>query len=89
MMAITATFPIPTAMQFTCDAAVIPNQRINLVFGLRRRIRGWSVAARPVTDVLFTALKAMDEHQTELTWGPHHTRYPDVYQSPSDWSLQQ
>ena len=56
--------------QFTCDAAAIPNQRINIVFGLRRR---WSVAARPVTDVLFTAFKAMGQHQTELTWCPHHT----------------
>jgi len=60
--------------QFTCDAAVILNQRINLVFGLRRRFRGWSVAARPVTDVLFTALKAMEQHLTEPTWCPHHTR---------------
>jgi hypothetical protein len=42
--------------QFTCDAAVILNQRINLVFGLRRRFCGWSVAARPVT-----ALKAIDQ----------------------------
>jgi hypothetical protein len=48
--------------QFTCDTAVILNQRINLIFGLlRRRFRGWSVAVRPVTYVLFTALKAMDQ----------------------------
>jgi hypothetical protein len=40
--------------------AVIQNRRINLFFGLRRRCRGRSVAARHIINVLFTALKSTD-----------------------------
>jgi hypothetical protein len=45
--------------QFTCDAAVFPNQRINFVFGLRRHCRGWSVSARLilVTTTVFIAFR--------------------------------
>jgi hypothetical protein len=35
-----------------CEAAVAPNHRINFLFGLGRRCRGWPVVAGPVTDVL-------------------------------------
>ena len=47
--------------QFTCrNAAAIPNRHINSVFGLRRRCHVWSIAARPVTTVVFTVLKTTD-----------------------------
>ena len=47
--------------QFNCpDAAFIPNQRVNVFFGLRRRCLGWSTPVGTVTSVLFTALKMRD-----------------------------
>jgi hypothetical protein len=46
--------------QFSCDAMVISNQCISLVFGLRHCCHGWSVAGGPVTSVLFTAVKTTD-----------------------------
>jgi hypothetical protein len=42
------------------DAEVIPNQRINALFCLLRRCRGWSATTGLVTSAPFTALKTMD-----------------------------
>jgi hypothetical protein len=51
--------------QFICpNASFTPNQRINSIFGPRRRCRGWSTAAGPVTDVL---LHRRTQRLTNLT----------------------
>jgi hypothetical protein len=36
---------------------VVPNQRINFLCSLHCRCRGWSAAAGPITNFLFTSLK--------------------------------
>lgn len=47
--------------QFIChDAAAKPNQRFYLAFRLFHHCRGWVANERPVTSVIFTALKTTE-----------------------------